>query len=165
MGKKDDDRAEKSPASAAEINDPESIQGINADTLKEFNVVRSENFDVSDLDVSLDLTSKTSLTLYYKGDAIDNITAKHGDEAIAVETGDTDDGHYVRINNICSHKLSDKYEITFGDKGTIKLSANSYVYLALKFNENNTAKATLCETVKAIYEYGTAASKYFAENF
>ena len=155
----------KCPASAAEIKDPESIQGINADTLKEFNVVRSENFDVSDLDVSLDLTSKTSLTLYYKGDAIDNIIAKHGDETIDVETGDTDDGHYVRINNICSQMLSDKYEITFGDKGTIKLSANSYVYLALKFNENNTAKATLCETVKAIYEYGTAASKYFAENF
>lgn len=155
----------KSPASAAEIKDPESIQGINADTLKEFNVVRSENFDVSDLDVSLDLTSKTSLTLYYKGDAIDNITAKHGDETIDVETGDTDDGHYVRINNICSQMLSDKYEITFGDKGTIKLSANSYVYLVLKNYENDPQSETLCETVKAIYEYGTAASKYFAENF
>ena len=141
----------------AEIAEPKEVTGV-ADSIFDSNtVVKSTDFDVEGLNVSLFLDSETALRVYYTGDEINGITAKHGDETIALTSGTSRDMNYVEIKNISAYNLGDDYVITFGDKGTLKVSPYSYCCIVM----NNSNDVKLKNTVKALYEYCEAAKSFF----
>ena len=144
----------------AEIAVPVAVTGVDANTFAAKQVVKSDVFAVDGLSVSLFLDSETALRVYYKGDVIDGITAKHGDETVALPSGTSRDMNYVEIKNISAYNLGDDYVITFGDKGTLKVSPYSYCCLVM----NNSNDVKLKNTVKALYEYCEAAKIFFSKN-
>ena len=144
----------------AEIAEPKEVTGV-ADSIFDSNTVgKSEGFAVEGLSVSLFLDSETALRVYYTGDKINGITAKHGDESVTLKTDTSRDMNYVEIKNISAYNLGDDYVITFGDKGTLKVSPYSYCYLVMK----NSNDVKLQNTVKALYEYCEAAKIFFSKN-
>ena len=143
----------------AEIAEPVEVTGVDANTFAAKQVVKSDGFAVDGLSVSLFLDSETALRVYYTGDEINGITAKHGDETIALTSGTSRDMNYVEIKNISAYNLGDDYEITFGDKGALKVSPYSYCCIAM----NNSNDVKLKNTVKALYEYCEAAKIFFSK--
>ena len=143
----------------AEIAEPVAVTGVDANTFAAKQVVKSDGFAVDGLSVSLFLDSETALRIYYTGDEINGITAKHGDETIALTSGTSRDMNYVEIKNISAYNLGDDYEITFGDKGALKVSPYSYCCIAM----NNSNDVKLKNTVKALYEYCEAAKIFFSK--
>ena len=141
----------------AEIAEPVAVTGVDANTFAAKQVVKSDGFAVEGLSVSLFLDSETALRVYYTGDEINGITAKHGDETIALTSGTSRDMNYVEIKNIPAYDLSDDYVITFGDKGTATVSPYSYCCLVM----NNSTDVKLQNTVKALYEYCESAKNFF----
>jgi len=141
----------------AEIAEPVAVTGVEASTFESKQIEKSSGFAVEGLSVSLFLDSETALRVYYTGDKINGITAKHGDKTIALTPGTSRDMNYVEIKNISAYNLGDDYVITFGDKGTLKVSPYSYCYLVM----NNSTDVKLQNTVKALYEYCVAAKNFF----
>ena len=143
----------------AEIAEPVEVTGVDANTFAAKQVVKSDDFAVDGLSVSLFLDSETALRIYYTGDEINGITAKHGAETVALTSGTSRDMNYVEIKNISAYNLGDDYEITFGDKGALKVSPYSYCCIAM----NNSNDVKLKNTVKALYEYCEAAKIFFSK--
>jgi len=144
----------------AEIAAPVAVTGVDASTFESKQIEKGSGFVVEGLSISLFLDSETALRVYYTGDKINGITAKHGDETVDLTPGTSRDMNYVEIKNISAYNLGDDYVITFGDKGTLKVSPYSYCYLVMK----NSNDVKLQNTVKALYEYCEAAKIFFSKN-
>ncbi len=141
----------------AEIATPTEVTGVNVSTFAKKQVVKSDDFNVEDLNISLVLDSQTALRLYYSGDYMANITVTRAGKTVKIKKGRTGGDNYIEIPNIPAHYLDDDLVVDFGDKGNATVSAYSYYYLVLAKSTNEKLK----NTVKAMYEYNTAADTYF----
>ena len=111
---------------------------------------------------SLLLRSNTALRLYFKG-SIDNckVTDSKG-KSVTFVTGTASGMNYVEIPDITADNLENKFTVTLADGGKVTLSPMTYVYETLLHYENDSSKAQLCSTVRALYNYSKAVQNYLS---
>lgn len=142
----------------AVIAAPIAVPDVNTSTLSGYAMTATENYAVTGLRLSLVLDSTISIRLHYTGDA-ETITVS--DDAVFV-TGYENGKNYVEIQNIAAQNLDQTYLVTFGEKGSVTVSALTYAYSILRTYSENENKTNICNTVRAMYLYNQAAKAYFA---
>ncbi len=150
--------ANKIPATS-EIAVPAAITDVNSDDLKDYDVVKSSGFSVPGTNMSLLVESETSIRIYYTGDKIDAAVSSSGKNVDFV-TGTNGSYNYIEIPNISAQDIDKTFSISFGDKGTLNVSALSYAYVILKAHNND--NSDICNTVRALFKYNQAAEEFFS---
>lgn len=111
---------------------------------------------------TLSLKSETSLSLYFKGVQLDNVTCVDKEENVRTFEIISSGGYQiVRIRNIAAKELKDSFTVKFtisGEEYSVVYSPMNYCYNALN---GGTSDANLQNVIKALYLYSQAANDYF----
>ncbi len=103
---------------------------------------------------SLLLDSRTTFRIYFTAKDLSGVTVTIDDEQVTPVQ--KDNYYYIQLENISAQDLEEQHTAVIGDS-TLKFSALTYVYYALKQTENT----KLVNTAKALYAYNQAANTYF----
>ncbi len=148
----------------AAVCEPEPINDVTADDLEEYALSEQGTAPtgVSYYGSSLILKSKTSLRFYFDSAFTDSYTVTDSsNNAVAFNTGNSNGRFYIEVPDIAAKDLDKAYTIAFGDY-RITSSALTYAYNALSYYSDNAQKTALCNLVKSLYKYNTAAKAVLA---
>ncbi|MCR5539590.1 MAG: hypothetical protein K6F71_01960 [Ruminococcus sp.] len=139
-----------------------TVTGLKASDVKNFAPSVTAGKTTVYYGQSLLLRSNTALRLYFKG-SIDNckVTDSKG-KSVTFVTGTASGMNYVEIPDITADNLENKFTVTLADGGKVTLSPMTYVYETLLHYENDSSKAQLCSTVRALYNYSKAVQNYLS---
>ncbi|MBR1562698.1 MAG: right-handed parallel beta-helix repeat-containing protein [Ruminococcus sp.] len=143
-----------------DIADAVDVTDVTADNVSGYTITNNVTAPKI-LGMSLRLESETALRVYYKGEKLDNITVSDNAK-FKLATDEQSGVQYIEIYGIAAQDLDKSYTITFGENGSLTLSALSYAKITLDKYSTDESKSDLCNTVKALYKYNQAANNFFA---
>jgi hypothetical protein len=139
-----------------------TVTGLKASDVKRFAPSVTAGKTTKYYGQSLLLRSNTALRLYFKGDVSGcKVTDKNG-KTVSFVTGTASGMNYVEIPDITADNLENTFTVALADGGKVTLSPMTYVYETLLHYENDSSKAQLCSTVRALYNYSKAVQDYLS---
>ncbi|SFB67149.1 transglutaminase domain-containing protein [Ruminococcus albus] len=139
-----------------------TVTGLTANDVKIFAPSVTAGTSTVYYGQSLLLRSNTALRLYFKGSVSGcRVTDSRG-RNVSFVTGTASGMNYVEIPDITAEKLENTFNVILADGGKVTLSPMTYVYETLLHYQNDSSKAQLCSTVRALYNYNKAVQNYLS---
>lgn len=144
------------------ITPDKTVTGLTSDDVKSFAPSVTEGKSTKYYGQSLLLRSNTALRLYFKGSVSGCKVTDSKGRSVSFVTGTASGMNYVEIPDITADNLENKFTVSLADGGKVTLSPMTYVYETLLHYENDSSKAQLCSTVRALYNYSKAVQNYLS---
>ncbi|WP_294481408.1 hypothetical protein [uncultured Ruminococcus sp.] len=144
------------------ITPDKTVTGLTSDDVKSFAPSVTEGKSTKYYGQSLLLRSNTALRLYFKGSVSGCKVTDSKSRSVSFVTGTASGMNYVEIPDIPADNLENKFTVSLADGGKVTLSPMTYVYETLLHYENDSSKAQLCSTVRALYNYSKAVQNYLS---